>query len=164
MKKGLHRIVIPTLSICLGAAIVGSISGTVAWYQYSTRVSAAYLGTSAGTSGNLKLRIKGSNTATDDKWSTSLTHTDIGNYIDAYLAEKNLSQDIMPITSGNMTEDAAIKTYNAAADPDNDPADMKPLFFKNPVRSYSESVPYDGDAWIKADESMYLRPDRSGQR
>lgn len=157
MKKGLHRIVIPTLSICLGAAIVGSISGTVAWYQYSTRVSAAYLGTSAGTSGNLKLRIKGSNTATDDKWSTSLTHTDIGNYIDAYLEEKNLKQDIMPITSGNMTEDAAIKTYNAAADPDNDPVDMKPLFYKNPVRSYTESVPYDGDAWIKADESMYVQ-------
>ena len=157
MKKGLHRIVIPTLSICLGAAIVGSISGTVAWYQYSTRVSAAYLGTSAGTSGNLKLRIKGTNTDTDEKWTTSLTHAAIGDYIDAYLEEKNLKQDIMPITSGNMTEDAAIKTYNAAADPDNDPADMKPLFFKNPVRSYTENVPYTGDAWIKADESMYVQ-------
>ena len=152
MKKGLHRIVIPTLSICLGAAIVGSISGTVAWYQYSTRVSAAYLGTSAGTSGNLKLRIKGSNTANDDKWSTSLTHTDIGNYIDAYLAEKNLSQDIMPITSGNMTEDAALTKIGG----DGEDANL-PKFYKNPVRSYTENVPYTGDAWIKADESMYVQ-------
>ena len=152
MKKGLHRIVIPTLSICLGAAIVGSISGTVAWYQYSTRVSAAYLGTSAGTAGNLKLRIKGTNTDTDDKWTTSLTHDAISDY----LAHEGIGQEILPITGGNIGEDDAIKTYNAAADPDNDPADMKPLFYKNPVRSYTENVPY-GDSWIKADESMYVQ-------
>ena len=148
MKKGLHRIVIPTLSICLGAAIVGSISGTVAWYQYSTRVSTAYLGTTAGTAGNLKLRIQGS-----DDWVNSLTKDDIKNYLD----NNTLGQNIIPITAGNMGEDAAIKTYNAAADPDNDPADMKPLFFKNPIRSYEERAKYTSSSWLKADNSMYVQ-------
>ena len=49
------KIVVSTLAIAMGAALVGSISGSVAWYQYSTRVSAAIAGTSAGTSRNLQI-------------------------------------------------------------------------------------------------------------
>ena len=44
MKKNLSKVIVPTLAIAIGAAIAGSISGTVAWYQYSTRVNVAYLG------------------------------------------------------------------------------------------------------------------------
>lgn len=148
MKLDLKKIVIPTLAIAIGAAIAGSVSGTVAWYQYSTRVSTAYLGTSAGTAGNLKLRIKGSN-----NWVNSLTKDDIA----AYLANNSLGQNIIPITAGNMDADAAINQYNAAADPTNDPADMKPLFFKNPIRSFEERVEYTSSSWLKADESMYVQ-------
>lgn len=148
MKKGLHKFVIPTLSICLGAAIVGSISGTVAWYQYSTRVSAAYLGTSAGTSGNLKIRIQGTDTDTDEKWTTSLTYGQISDY----LAEKGFGDDIMPITSGNMAENSALTKIGGEGQDAN-----LPRFYKNPVRSFEESVPYTGDAWIKADKSMFVQ-------
>ena len=148
MKLDLKKIVIPTLAIAIGAAIAGSVSGTVAWYQYSTRVSTAYLGTSAGTAGNLKLRIKGSN-----NWVNSLTKDDIA----TYLADNSLGQNIIPITAGNMDADAAINQYNAAADPTNDPADMKPLFFKNPIRSFEERVEYTSSSWLKADESMYVQ-------
>ena len=139
MKKGLHRIVIPTLSICLGAAIVGSISGTVAWYQYSTRVSTAYLGTTAGTSGNLKLRIKG----TDSDFVNNLTKDDIA----TYLGEKN----IVPITAGNINEEDALnKIGGNGTDKD------LPKFYMNPVRSYSEQVPYSSPAWLQAEKSMYV--------
>ena len=147
MKKGLHRIVIPTLSICLGAAIVGSISGTVAWYQYSTRVSTAYLGTTAGTAGNLKLRIKG-----NDKWVNSLTKEDIAKYLE----DNNLGQDIIPITASNLGADDAIKVYDAKANP-TDESIIKPLFFKNPVRGFEERVDYSSSSWLKADESMYVQ-------
>ena len=148
MKKGLQKIVVPTLAICLGAALVGSISGTVAWYQYSTRASTAYLGTSAGTAGNLKLRIKGTNTATDDKWANSLTKEDIA----AYLLNKNVGQNIIPITAGNISEDAALnKIGGTGADKD------LPKFYKNPVRSFDNSVPYNSGSWLKADTSMYVQ-------
>ena len=43
------RIVVSVLALAMGAGLAGSISGSVAWYQYSTRVSAAIAGTSAGT-------------------------------------------------------------------------------------------------------------------
>ena len=131
MKKGLNRIVVPTLAICLGAALAGSISGTVAWYQYSTRVSAAYLGTSAGTAGNLKLRIKGTN-----NWVNSLTKDDIA----TYLSDNSLGQNIIPITAGNMTEDSALNK-----------------FYKNPIRSLEASAPYDGGSWLEADTTMYVQ-------
>lgn len=148
MKKGLQKIVVPTLAICLGAALAGSISGTVAWYQYSTRASAAYLGTSAGTAGNLKLRIKGTNTATDDKWSNGLSK----DAIKGYLEDKGLGQDIIPITAGNIGEDSALnKIGGTGADKD------LPKFFKNPIRSFDQTVPYNGGSWLKADQTMYVQ-------
>ena len=143
MKTRFTKIVVPTLAIAIGAAIVGSISGTVAWYQYSTRASTAYLGTTAGTAGNLKLRIKGTN-----DWLNSLSKDDIA----TYLANNNLGQDIVPVTAGNINEDAALnKIGGTGAD-----ADL-PKFFKNPVRSFDETVPYSSGSWLTADQSMYVQ-------
>ncbi len=143
MKTRFTKIVVPTLAIAIGAAIVGSISGTVAWYQYSTRASTAYLGTTAGTAGNLKLRIKGTN-----DWLNSLTKDDIA----TYLANNNLGQEIVPVTAGNINEDAALnKIGGTGAD-----ADL-PKFFKNPVRSFDETVPYSSGSWLTADQSMYVQ-------
>ena len=143
MKKGMQKIVVPTLAICLGAALAGSVSGTVAWYQYSTRASVAYLGTTAGTAGNLKLRIKGTN-----DWHNSLTKETI----QGYLATNHIGDEIIPITAGNINEDAALnKIGGNGADKD------LPKFYKNPVRSFDETVPYDGGTWLKADKSMYVQ-------
>ena len=50
------KIVVSALAIAMGAALVGSISGSVAWYQYSTRASALIAGTSAGTQRNLLVK------------------------------------------------------------------------------------------------------------
>ena len=132
MKNSLAKIVVPTLAICLGAALVGSISGTVAWYQYSTRASTAYLGTSAGTSENLRVRIKGTNTDQDDKWTSQLTKEAIQAYLGA-------DKKVQPITSGNMVKDAALSG----------------TFWKNPVRSFEDQV-FDYNQWLEADTSMYV--------
>ena len=70
------RIIIPAMSLLVGAALAGSVSSTIAWYQYSTRANVAYLGTSAGTSGNLKIRIRGQN-----DWGTRLEIDDVNAYI-----------------------------------------------------------------------------------
>ena len=68
-----------------------------------------------------------------------------------------MGSDIAPITTGNIGEDSALNTYNAAANPATDPADMKPLFYKNPIRSFEANVPYSGDSWLKADKAMYVQ-------
>ena len=145
MKTRFNKIVIPTLAICLGAALAGSISGTVAWYQYSTRASTAYLGTSAGTSGNLKLRISG----TDD-WVTNLTKENIEDYFKDENGKSKLN--LAPITSGNMgASDALTKIGGEGEDKD------LPKFYKNPIRSMSEKDADYSKGWIVADNNMYFQ-------
>lgn len=126
MKSRFNKIVIPTLAICLGAALAGSISGTVAWYQYSTRASTAYLGTSIGASGNLQLRIKGRT-----KWISDLSYQEVADWL---LAQEK-AQLVQPITAGGLDKDAALPTN----------------FYKNPVAgraSYQD--------WLPADEKNYV--------
>ena len=60
---------VTTLALAMGAALAGSISGSVAWYQYSTRATASLKGVSAGTSRNLQ--IANSDDAIDDKTDAS---------------------------------------------------------------------------------------------
>ena len=70
------KIIVSTLALAMGAGLAGSISGSVAWYQYSTRTTAQLQGVSAGTSRNLRLRIAGSNA-----WSQDLTTEMINTYL-----------------------------------------------------------------------------------
>ena len=43
------KVVVSVLALAMGAGIAGSISGSIAWYQYSTRTTAQLQGVSAGT-------------------------------------------------------------------------------------------------------------------
>ena len=56
MKINKTKLAVTTLAIAMGAALAGSISGSVAWYQYSTRASATLTGTAAGTSRELQIK------------------------------------------------------------------------------------------------------------
>ena len=56
MKINNKKIIVSTLALAMGAALAGSISGSVAWYQYSTRASAQVAGVSAGTARNLQIK------------------------------------------------------------------------------------------------------------
>ena len=42
----MNKIIIPAAMLAVGVALVGSISSTLAWYQYSTKAQAAFIGTS----------------------------------------------------------------------------------------------------------------------
>ena len=117
MKKNLSKVIVPTLAICLGAALAGSISGTVAWYQYSTRVNAAYIGTSVGLSENLQISLRDAASGKSYYgWKGSLTHNDM----ELYLSDKALGQKVQPITSGAMTEDAALNKIGGTGTDKND--------------------------------------------
>ena len=73
MKINNKKIIVSTLALAMGAALAGSISGSVAWYQYSTRAAAGFTGTSAGTSRNLQ--VAEAVTAGDPAWSN---YVDLG--------------------------------------------------------------------------------------
>ena len=91
-------IIIPAFALLIGASLAGSVTGTVAWYQYSTRVQTAYVGVSGGESGNLQISLDGG------EWSSRLTYGDIA----AYLQANTIGQKMIPVTSGNMNQDGAL--------------------------------------------------------
>lgn len=49
------KVIVATMAIAMGASIVGSISGTAAWYQYSTRATVEYQGAAAKATEDLLL-------------------------------------------------------------------------------------------------------------
>ena len=55
------KIIVASLSTALGLGIVGSITGTVAWYSYNTRVTSSIVGVSQAKSGILQFSLDGLN-------------------------------------------------------------------------------------------------------
>jgi len=154
MKINKKKVMVSALAVAMGAALVGSISGTIAWYQYSTRVTTAMVGTSAGVSRNLQIRIKDVADAnlkvfgdTGDNWRSEITTSEITSYLenvkskaeeklgDSY-KETNYSSNkaMRPITTGEIKKDSAVDK-----------------FYGNPV--YQES---DEENWITALKSDYV--------
>lgn len=133
MKIKKKSIIIPAFALLIGASLAGSISGTVAWYQYSTRVNAAYVGVAGGTSGNLQMRIRQDGQAANAGWKTRFTHSEI----ETYLGTTAYGDDIIPITSGNMDKEDAL------------PANL----YSNPV--YGQDGNY-ASSWDVASTSNYI--------
>ena len=72
------RIIVPTLAMIMGAGLVGSISGTVAWYQYSTRAQIGMLGMSIGVDRYLQVAFNDTEPAADSElWKTELKTADV---------------------------------------------------------------------------------------
>ena len=70
------KIIVPTLAMLMGAGLVGSISGTVAWYQYSTRAIVSMMGASLGVNRNLQVAL-GDSAPAEDAWKTEIKTADI---------------------------------------------------------------------------------------
>jgi hypothetical protein len=100
MKINKAKLLVGTLAIAAVAATVGSISGTVAWFQYNTRATVSYTGASAHCTENLQVRIYDSALVGSEKkyasasafttadpswakWTTDLKMADITAYIKA---------------------------------------------------------------------------------
>lgn len=109
----------------VAVALAGSVTSTIAWYQYSTRANVAYLGSSAGTSGNLHLRIKG-----ETNWTTQLSKTSVQTYLESAGYDLSLRQPVTPSLS-NVSNKAEINFY----DPDLEDEDeiREPQFYANPI-------------------------------
>ena len=128
MKLNKKRIAVSALALATGVCLAGSVTGTIAWYQYSTRASAIYNFTSAGgTRGSLQINVGGNN----DNWFTRLTHDDISSYLDA----TNSGDQLVPITSGSMNKESPL-----------------------PEQFYKEPLPKHGPyaEWRKANTHNYI--------
>lgn len=102
------KIVVSVLALAMGAGLAGSISGSVAWYQYSTRTTAQLQGVSAGATRNLRLRIAGSNA-----WSQDLTNEMINTYLgitDAENTPNELKLNPATIKTTNLANNTALAT------------------------------------------------------
>ena len=96
----ISKIVVPTLAIAMGAALVGSVSSTLAWYQYSTKAQAAYIGTSVGNSENLEIRVKDGapvNNQQNYKWVSNAKSADI-----AQLVSEGYGTNVIPVTPATL--------------------------------------------------------------
>lgn len=108
MKK---KIIVPALALLAGVSLAGSITSTVAWYQYSTKTTAAYLGVSGGTSQNLQMRIvKAANQDAEDDWTSRITYTQMAEFL-AESAYAGYGADMNPITTGNFAKTDAIGSF-----------------------------------------------------
>ena len=99
MKLNKNKIIVSALALVIGTSLAGSVTGTLAWYQYSTRANVSFLGESSGISGNLQVRFQG-----EDNWKTKITYTELA----TYLSNIAYAKDVQPITFGGMTKDSAL--------------------------------------------------------
>ena len=128
MKK---RIVVSAMAMLIGAGVAGSITSTIAWYQYSVRTQAAYMGINFGESANLLMRIKKDGQADNEGWAEKFTYQQINDY----LATTTYGSKMMPITSGAMDKDDALPAK----------------FYGNPLAGHPEE-----SAWKKVESKNYV--------
>ena len=128
MKK---RIVVSAMAMLIGAGVAGSVTSTIAWYQYSVRTQAAYMGINLGESANLLMRIRKDGQADNQGWSEKFTYQQIN----SYLATTQYGSKMMPITSGEMDKDDALPAK----------------FYGNPLAGHPEV-----SAWKKVETKNYV--------
>ena len=134
MKLSKNKIIVSALALAIGTSLAGSISGTLAWYQYSTRANVSFLGQSSGISGNLQMRFKGED---NTKWRTRLTKEEIA----ANLG--NTGTKLVPMTFGGLNMKDAL--------PENSTS-HKPEGYLQPVYGQAEM-----SSWSKAAEANYAQ-------
>ena len=106
------KITVVSLSTVLGLGLVGSITGAVAWYQYSTRTTSSIIGTSTGNGGTLQIKANGGS------WKRDLITSDVS------VTEGNTKfAGFQPVTFGETAKNAALPA-NAYKQPVRSEADM----------------------------------------
>ena len=122
------KITVVSLSTVLGLGLVGSITGAVAWYQYSTRTTSSIIGTSTGNGGTLQIKANGGS------WKRDLVTADA-------IAATNGFTAFQPVTFGETAKNAAL--------PEN--------AYKQPVRSVADMTKWAAATGGNANTNDYLQ-------
>ncbi len=108
MNLNSKKIITSAMLTLIGASMVGSVAGTVAWYQYSTRASAAYVGASAKCTEKLEIQV-GDGTGTN--WDTELSSAEILDYLDSATTHALTDAGkVTPVTTGNLAYNDPLPT------------------------------------------------------
>jgi hypothetical protein len=95
------KLIVASLSTALGLGIVGSVTGTVAWYQYSTKAITSIVGANASESGYLSISADGTNYKTDLFTKDILDNT-------ANAESGHFSGNFEAVTFGGIAKDGAM--------------------------------------------------------
>jgi hypothetical protein len=139
MKK---KIIISALALTIGAGLAGSITGTAAWYQYSTRTNVALIGASGGAAGNLNVRIKRAGQAAEDGWTTFISKKELGDFLESEGYGTNIQPITPAISDAGLGKDDALPVNSGDSQLD---------FRSNPIPGKG---PYD--QWNRAKKENYV--------
>lgn len=119
------------LSSARGLAFIGSIGGTIAWYQYSTLATAAVSGSSAKCTENLQVAV---GTGEGLTFKSSLTTNDISNYLKTTRAgaDQETVTVLKPVTAGNQEKDATLNALKS-----------NPVYQHGPYTDWEDAVNTD---------------------
>ena len=131
MKTRKTKLAAIMLSSARGLAFIGSIGGTIAWYQYSTLATAAVSGSSAKCTENLQVAV---GTGEGLTFKSSLTTNDISNYLRNTRADadKKTVTVLKPVTAGNQEKDATLNALKS-----------NPVYQHGPYADWEDAVNTD---------------------
>lgn len=96
------RLIVSSLASAMGLSLVGAISGTVAWYQYSTRSTLAFVGTSVKNGANLEMKLG----TGEGEFKSDIKSSDVSTYLAGLTTAQNTN--LSPITTGALAKNAAL--------------------------------------------------------
>ena len=136
MKKFKPALVFGFLGIATFASLVGTISGTLAWYVYNARTTLSYSGTSVENSVQLQIGLMSDNELVidNDDWNATMAAPEIvnGKYcyfaplgyglssevINAYLGKMGYAtNELAPVTSGYYDPDDPACDFSLKSEP-----------------------------------------------
>ena len=94
----LKKIIIPSFVLLIGGSLAGTVSSTVAWFQYATRAQVAYVGGLSHCSSLLQISV-------DDgaHWGNDYYQNDMASHIQG--------NKLNPITTGVQLKNAALDKF-----------------------------------------------------
>ena len=98
MKNLGTKITVASLASLMSLAMVGGIAGTVAWYQFNTRVTTTIIGTNVSNTGVLQISKDGA------EWTRDLITEDL-------IGQRTNGALITPVTFGQLNEDGSLPAH-----------------------------------------------------
>lgn len=135
-----RKVILSSLTFLVGASLIGSVTGTIAWYQYSISAQVAFEGTSAHCSKLLQISIDDGDTdLSNNVWGSDFGTGDLPNL------------PFSPITTGEINKD--------------DPLSMKTIYEDDGITPKATSLFYaapsllqgEYENWLLAGEDSYAQ-------
>lgn len=139
MKKP-NKIILSSLIALVGFTVATSVTSTLAWFQYATRATVAYTGTSAHCSKLLNISVDGGTS-----WGTDIRSSSLP------------TAKFAPITTGEQDKDSALPTQTVVTEYEDDGVTPKTTVTKS--RFYASPDYRQGlySNWLIAEDDNYLQ-------